>query len=218
MLFKQKTFQAEFDNIEPQFTYHIFHTEADNESELKAIDDIDLFLGADYGTSILCKDKEELDKLLNKIDEKLYKTLKLEYDYNGIPILEVNGIFLVSLEIDHFEEEKCESIMNNFIVIGAQCDDVSLIDLFEYRKSVIENKFPDRELKDLETFFQEKLSELEEEYLENNKEDDYYELEVSIDHYLRILEYCGNGSQKEKLDFIVDSLHDSFYELFKIED
>lgn len=218
MLFEQKTFQAEFDNLEQKFTYHIFYTETDNKSEIEPVDDIDLFLGTDYGTSVLCKDKNELDKLLNEIDKGFYQSLKSEYDYNGIHVLEVNDIFLVSLEIDYFEEEKCEEIMNNFIVVGAHCDDVSLLDLFKYRELVKENKFPDRELEDLETFFQEKLSELEEEYLENNKEEEYYELEGSIDHYLRILEYCGNGSQKEKLDFIIDSLHNSFYELFKIED
>ena len=46
-----------------------------------------------------------------------------------------------------------------------------------YRKLVRENKFPDRELEDLDNFFQEELGELEEEYLENDKEDEYYEIE-----------------------------------------
>jgi hypothetical protein len=35
-----------------------------------------------------------------------------------------------------FEENKCIEIMNNFIVIGAQCDDASLLDLIQYRKKV----------------------------------------------------------------------------------
>ncbi len=217
MLFKQTTSQAEFDDLEGNFTYHIFYTEIDDKSELEPFDDIDLFLGTDYGTSVFCKDKDELDKLLNEIDVNIYETLKTEYDYNGIHVLEVNGIFMVSLEIDYFETEKCESIMNNFIVIGAQCDDVSLVDLFEYRKLVRENKFSDRELEDLDNFFQEELGELEEEYLENDKEDEYYEIEGSIDYYIRILEYCGQGSQKEKLDFIIDGLHDTFYETYKTE-
>ena len=46
---------------------------------------------------------------------------------------------MVSLEIDYFETEKCESIMNNFIVIGAQCDDVSLVDLFEHKSGAFSN-------------------------------------------------------------------------------
>lgn len=72
MLFKQTTSQVEFDDIEGSFTYHIFYTESDDKSELEPLDDIDLFLGTDYGTSVLCKDKDELDKLLNEIDVNIW--------------------------------------------------------------------------------------------------------------------------------------------------
>ena len=40
------------------------------------------------------------------------------------------------------------------------------------------------------------------------KEDEFNELQMSIDYYLRILEYCGEGSQKEKLDYILDQVQD----------
>ena len=61
---------------------------------------------------------------------------------------------------------------------------------------------------DLQEFFEEEFSQLEDEYIANDKEEQFNELEMSIDFYLRILEYCGEGSQKEKLDYIIDQVQD----------
>lgn len=206
MQFKQSTLDTNIEDLAKEYTYHVFYPE--NESEPEFIDDCSVFLGTDYATSVICKDKDELNSLLNEITEEYYETLKSEYDYNGIHAVEINGVFCVSLEIDYLEEEKCDEIMSKFIVLGAQCDDVALLDLTFYRKALTEGKFQDRNFEDLQEFYEEEFSELEDEYVANGKEDEFNELEMSIDYYLRILEYCGEGSQKEKLDYILDQVQD----------
>lgn len=211
MQFKQKTTKAYFEELENSLTYHIFYLE--NNKEPTTNNDINFFLGSDYATSVICKNKEELDLLFKNINEEEYEILKSEFNYNGIHAIEVNNIFLVALEIDYFSEEKCEFIMSNFIVVGSQCDDVPLSELFKYRKDVKDNKLPDRTFEDLENFYQDDFEELKDEYIDNNKEEEYEELDVSIDLYLRIVDYSRNekGNQKDKLDFILDTLHEHFY-------
>ncbi len=206
MQFKQCTLDTNIENLAKEYTYHVFYPE--NESKPEFIDDSSIFLGTDYATSVICKDRKELDLLLNEITEEYYEILKSEYCYSGIHVVEINGVFCVSLEIDYFEEEKCDEIMNKFIVLGAQCDDVTLVDLTFYRKAVNEGTFKDRGFEDLQEFFEEEFSQLEDEYIANDKEEQFNELEMSIDFYLRILEYCGEGSQKEKLDYIIDQVQD----------
>jgi len=209
MVFEHVVVNAEVENLAKKYNYHIFYLK--DEKQPESLDDADLFLGSDYATSVICRDEKELHSLLGEINEEYYDTLKSEYGYQGIHAVEINGVFLVSLEIDYFEKDKCNKIMNNFIVIGSQCDDVCLLDLIPYRKKVEEGVFKDVKFEKLEDFFQNKFTDLEEKYSENNQECEYNDLENSIDFYLRVLEYCGNGNQKEKLDFIINKVQDLLY-------
>lgn len=206
MQFEHATLEVEIDELAKEYTYHVFYPK--NSQKPDAIEDPCIFTGTDYATSVACKDKEELDTLLDLITEEDYQILQDEFDYDGIHVAEVNGIFLVSLEVDYLSEVKCQNVLNKYIVVGSQCDDICLLDLMPYRKAVVDGVFEDRELEDLDDFYQEDFLGSEEEYAENGKEEEYEEFEMSIDSYLRILEYCGNGSQKEKLDYILDQLRD----------
>lgn len=212
MQFEHATLEVEIKNLAKEYTYHIFYPK--NSPKPHGIEDPCVFTGTNYATIVACKDKEELDTLLNTITEEDYRILQNRFDYNGIHVVEINGIFLVSLEVDYFNEVQCKNILNKYIVAGSQCDDVCLLDLIPYREAVINGVFEDRELEDLDDFYQCDFLDREEEYVENGKEEEYEELEMSIDSYLTILGYCGNGSQKEKLDYILDQIRNYLIYLY----
>lgn len=105
-------------------------------------DDSTLVVGGDYATVVCCETQEQVDEILGKITLDDYRTLVDEYEIDCIPVLEINGVFIIMIEVDHFNDDLNEHINERAVLFGAEMDDVSMLDCFPFIDFWQEGVFP----------------------------------------------------------------------------
>lgn len=191
MNFKQITTTSKLEGLVGEHTCHMFYKDGDEVPEVNT--DGDMYTGCDYATVVICNSKAELNSLLERITEEMYQSLKDEFEYTSISVLEVNGLFLVNLDVEMFpNEDIAHDVMSSYVVVGACTDDISLFDLMPYRDAVLNGDFDDVSIDTLTDLY------------EDGEFDDIDDVEMSVDSYLRIAEYCSCDTTK--INAILDLL------------
>lgn len=171
--------------------------------------DTTVVVGGDYATVVCCQTQEQVDEILGKITLDDYRTLVNEYEVDCIPVLEINGVFIIIMEVDHFDDELNEFIDERAILFGASMDDVSMLDCFPFIDFWQEGVFPvfvDNIpiFTDINENYQNSVYD-EDGNIFSDDEDKAELLEMTVDAVLRIYEY-NDDPRGERMMHILQML------------
>jgi hypothetical protein len=153
----------------------------------------DFLFGCDYATVVATTDRKKMDELISMITEEDLQTLYDEYEMTGIPVYNINGAYLMSVEAEYLQPETFEKIEREFVVFGAGADDSdipSCLDGFRFKrdKGLTVDEFREFDDADLEDG------------------DALAYSECGIDFLQRIYEYSESPNQHKEIELVLGKI------------